>query len=241
MDALSGVRNNWFTLAASTLPAPGKRNALPPFQSGRWHSRVNGQWQWAVELLLAETDVGAVSKAVELVLFYDAKLDCRGVLDVGQCIDHLFGELNCGRLRGPDRECPKTGGLHSRDRLVVQAPNFGKPSSGPLFESLNQVPLVFHGTRSHAHGALDALMLFQRANQARRGTTTRKPGKARNQIQRAGLGADGETGDFKGLTLSNSGPGFLKKTGFSLRHGADRVKRPDPPRARAGSGLAATH
>src|SRR5258708_32943347 len=78
------------------------------------------------------------------------------LLDEGQCIDHLFGELNRGRLRGPDRESPKTGGLHSRDRLVVQAPNISKPSSGPLFESLNQVPLVFHGTRSHAHGALDA-------------------------------------------------------------------------------------
>jgi hypothetical protein len=129
----------------------------------------SSRWQRAAELLLAEADVGALSKAVELALFYDAKLDCRGVLGEGQCIDHLFGELNRGRLRGPDRECPKPGGLHSRDRLVVQAPNIGKPSSGPLFESLNQVPLVFHGTRSHAHGALDALMLFQRTNQARRG------------------------------------------------------------------------
>jgi hypothetical protein len=111
----------------------------------------SSRWQRAAELLLAEADVGALSKAVELALFYDAKLDCRGVLGEGQCIDHLFGELNRGRLRGPDRECAKTGGLHSRDRLVVQAPNIGKPSSGPLFESLNQVPLVFHGTRSHAH------------------------------------------------------------------------------------------
>src|SRR6516225_11366979 len=55
------------------------------------------------------------------------------------------------------------------------------------------------------------------------------------------VGADGETGDFNGLTLSNSGPGFLKKTGLFLRQGADRVKRPDPPRARAGSGLARAH
>ena len=33
------------------------------------------QWQRAAELLLAEADVGAFSKAVELALFYDAKLD----------------------------------------------------------------------------------------------------------------------------------------------------------------------
>jgi hypothetical protein len=31
-------------------------------------------WQRAAELLLAETDVAALSKAVELALFYDAKL-----------------------------------------------------------------------------------------------------------------------------------------------------------------------
>jgi hypothetical protein len=33
------------------------------------------QWQRAAELLLAEADVGAFSKQVELALFYDAKLD----------------------------------------------------------------------------------------------------------------------------------------------------------------------
>jgi hypothetical protein len=33
------------------------------------------QWQRAAELLLAEADVGALSKAVELALFYDPKLD----------------------------------------------------------------------------------------------------------------------------------------------------------------------
>jgi hypothetical protein len=32
------------------------------------------QWQRAAELLLAEADVAALSKAVELALFYDAKL-----------------------------------------------------------------------------------------------------------------------------------------------------------------------
>jgi hypothetical protein len=36
---------------------------------------VRAQWQRAAELLLAEADVGALSKAVELALFYDAKLD----------------------------------------------------------------------------------------------------------------------------------------------------------------------
>src|SRR5215471_18215333 len=39
------------------------------------------------------------------------------------------------------------------------------------------------------------------------------------------VGADGETGDFKGLTLSNSGPVFLGSRGFSFRQGADRDKR----------------
>jgi hypothetical protein len=34
----------------------------------------NARWQRAAELLLAEADVGAPSKAVELALFYDAKL-----------------------------------------------------------------------------------------------------------------------------------------------------------------------
>jgi predicted secreted protein len=33
------------------------------------------QWQGAAELLLAQADVAAFSKAVELALFYDAKLD----------------------------------------------------------------------------------------------------------------------------------------------------------------------
>jgi hypothetical protein len=73
-------------------------------------------------------------------------------------MNHLFGELNRGRLRGSDRESPKTGGLRSRDRLVVQAPNIGKPSSWPLFESLNQVALVFHGSRFHAHGLAAIIM-----------------------------------------------------------------------------------
>jgi hypothetical protein len=37
------------------------------------------QWQRACELLLAEADVAALSKAVELALFYDAKLDVRAL------------------------------------------------------------------------------------------------------------------------------------------------------------------
>jgi len=35
----------------------------------------NARWQRAAELLLAEADVTAFSKAVELTLFYDAILD----------------------------------------------------------------------------------------------------------------------------------------------------------------------
>ena len=33
------------------------------------------QWQRAAELLLAEVDVDALSRQIELALFYDAKLD----------------------------------------------------------------------------------------------------------------------------------------------------------------------
>ena len=36
---------------------------------------LRSQWQNAAELLLGEADIGAFSKAVELALFYDAKLD----------------------------------------------------------------------------------------------------------------------------------------------------------------------
>jgi hypothetical protein len=36
---------------------------------------LRSQWQRAAELLLEEADVAALSKQVELALFYDAKLD----------------------------------------------------------------------------------------------------------------------------------------------------------------------
>jgi hypothetical protein len=36
---------------------------------------LRAQWQRACELLLAEADVVAFSKQLELALFYDAKLD----------------------------------------------------------------------------------------------------------------------------------------------------------------------
>jgi hypothetical protein len=36
---------------------------------------LRGQWQRACELLLTEADVGDLTKAVELALFYDSKLD----------------------------------------------------------------------------------------------------------------------------------------------------------------------
>jgi hypothetical protein len=36
---------------------------------------LRGQWQRACELLLTEADVGELTKAVELALFYDSKLD----------------------------------------------------------------------------------------------------------------------------------------------------------------------
>jgi hypothetical protein len=37
------------------------------------------QWQRACELLLAEADVVALSKQIELALFYDAKLVLAGI------------------------------------------------------------------------------------------------------------------------------------------------------------------
>jgi hypothetical protein len=42
------------------------------------------QWQRACELLLGEADVGALSKQIELALFYDAKLDLVGQFDCGE-------------------------------------------------------------------------------------------------------------------------------------------------------------
>ena len=36
---------------------------------------LRGQWQRACELLLTEAEVGELTKAVELALFYDSKLD----------------------------------------------------------------------------------------------------------------------------------------------------------------------
>jgi len=36
---------------------------------------LRSQWQGACKLILAEADVVAVSRALELALFYDAKLD----------------------------------------------------------------------------------------------------------------------------------------------------------------------
>jgi hypothetical protein len=36
---------------------------------------LRAQWQRAAELLLGEADIAAFSRALELALFYDAKLD----------------------------------------------------------------------------------------------------------------------------------------------------------------------
>jgi hypothetical protein len=36
---------------------------------------LRGQWQRACELLLTEADVAELTKALELALFYDSKLD----------------------------------------------------------------------------------------------------------------------------------------------------------------------
>jgi hypothetical protein len=53
------------------------KQADPTVADERWRQtrELRAQWQYAAELLLAEADVSALSKAVELALFYDAKLD----------------------------------------------------------------------------------------------------------------------------------------------------------------------
>jgi hypothetical protein len=40
---------------------------------------LRSQWQRAAELLLGEADVAALSRALELALFYDAKLDVTAI------------------------------------------------------------------------------------------------------------------------------------------------------------------
>src|SRR5215472_6867925 len=61
---------------------------------------------------------------------------------------------------------------------------------------------------SRDQGALDAPILSQRTNQARRGTKCNVPGWA-----------GGQTGDFNGLTLSHSSPVIVGSRGFSLNRG----------------------
>jgi hypothetical protein len=53
----------------SVLDARAYMLALPK------HRETTAQWQRAAELLLDGVDVAAFSRAVELALFYDAKLD----------------------------------------------------------------------------------------------------------------------------------------------------------------------
>src|SRR5215471_10056461 len=70
-------------------------------------------------------------------------------LGVRQRVNRLFGKLDCIVLRISGRRCPKPIRFAARDALAVQAPEVCKPSSGLIFESFNQVTLVFHGTYSH--------------------------------------------------------------------------------------------
>ena len=61
-----------------TRPLPTLRTVAEAraYMLGLSKSReLRSQWQHAAGLLLGEADVGALSKAVELALFYDAKLD----------------------------------------------------------------------------------------------------------------------------------------------------------------------
>src|SRR5262249_38356565 len=69
-------------------------------------------------------------------------------LGVRQRVNRLFGKLDCIVLRISGRRRPKPVGFAARDVLAVQAPKVCKPSSGLIFESFNEVTLVFHGTYS---------------------------------------------------------------------------------------------
>ena len=69
-------------------------------------------------------------------------------LGARQPVNRLFAELDRVVLRISGRRRPKTIRFGARDVMAVQAPKVCKPSSGLIFESVNQVTLVFHGTFS---------------------------------------------------------------------------------------------
>ena len=54
-------------------PAADQRRRHATHRSGA--RELRSQWQHAAKLLLREADIGAFSTALELALFYDAKLD----------------------------------------------------------------------------------------------------------------------------------------------------------------------
>src|SRR5262245_44131409 len=93
--------------------------------------------------------------AIEIALGKDARQRAaelplaQAMLGVGQPVNRLFGELDRILLRISGRRRPKTIGFGARDVLAIQAPKVCKPSSGLIFESFDQVTLVFHGTYSH--------------------------------------------------------------------------------------------
>src|SRR5262249_1947652 len=101
------------------------------------------------------------------------------------------GKLDCIVLRISGRRRPKPVGFAARDVLAVQAPKVCKPSSGLIFESFNEVTLVFHGTYSHTAWPQFVHSCPQRSRRGRRaeaihaprppGTRNRRPGLATTQ------------------------------------------------------------
>jgi hypothetical protein len=67
-------------VVASGVPHPKPRRPLPTKDGGTLHTigeqrELRPQWQRVAKLIVAKDDVLAVSRALELALFYDAKLD----------------------------------------------------------------------------------------------------------------------------------------------------------------------
>jgi hypothetical protein len=65
------MRNEWSKPAAKNA----RVDAWAYMVSLLKRRELRGQWQRACELLLTEADIGELTKALELALFFDAKLD----------------------------------------------------------------------------------------------------------------------------------------------------------------------
>jgi hypothetical protein len=65
------MRNEWSKPAAKNARVDARAYMVSLLK----RRELRGQWQRACELLLTEADIGELTKALELALFFDAKLD----------------------------------------------------------------------------------------------------------------------------------------------------------------------